>query len=339
VAVSGNSILVAGFADDSPLGDAGSVWVYQWNGVQWVEHQKLTASDSHFGSQFGWFVAIDGDVAAVGAFDAYGTGFEFGAIYVFRRNGTTWTHEQKLVHSDPSYADHFGYAVAVSGNVIAGTAPPMAAAYMFRLNGASWIQEQKLTGSGPNPSQPLRAVALRADTLIVGADDNCNPLIGAGTVYVFRRQGGVWSQVQRLIASDGQPADAFGSSVALEATTAVIGASCSAGASGSAYIFRWNGARWVQSKKITASDAEDSYAIGRTVAIDGPHAVLGDPGADACPNEPFCASGAAYVYDVPICIFGIPTVSPVGLAILAALMATAGVVVAQRRAGVRKPRR
>ena len=65
--------------------------------------------------------------------------------------------------------------------------------------------------------------------------------IGQGSAYVFVRSGGVWSQQQKLEASDAAAGDFFGFSVAISGETVVVGASQDDGAAGfdqgSAYVF------------------------------------------------------------------------------------------------------
>ncbi len=64
--------------------------------------------------------------------------------------------------------------------------------------------------------------------------------------------------------------------------------------SGSAYTSRFNGARWVDEQKFTASDANTGDYFGVSVAVTGTTAVVGaylddDRGID---------SGSAYVYEL-----------------------------------------
>ena len=91
---------------------------------------------------------------------------------------------------------------------------------------------------------------------------------------------------QTLTAADGAAFDQFGSSVAVDGDTAVVGAS-NLGNGLAVYVFTRSGDRWVQTAKLTASDGTDSERIGRSVAIDGDTIVAGAPYA--------AGRGAAYV--------------------------------------------
>ena len=62
-------------------------------------------------------IAVEGDVAVIGAPRHDGEGNNAGAAYVFRWNGDNWFQEQKLIPSDIEPEDEFGWSASVSGNV------------------------------------------------------------------------------------------------------------------------------------------------------------------------------------------------------------------------------
>lgn len=99
VAISGDTVVVGADLDNiGATSDQGSAYVFVRSGTTWVEQQKLTASDGAAGDFFGISVAISGETIVVGAF-GHGLGSNIsdqGSAYVFVRNGTTWTQQQKL---------------------------------------------------------------------------------------------------------------------------------------------------------------------------------------------------------------------------------------------------
>jgi hypothetical protein len=117
VSVSGDVALVGAVLDDDNGTDSGSAYVYRWNGAQWVEEQRLLASDGSAFDGFGWSVTVSGDVAIVGAGWADGNDTESGSAYVYWWNGSSWVEEQKLLASDGAAGDRFGNSVSVSGDV------------------------------------------------------------------------------------------------------------------------------------------------------------------------------------------------------------------------------
>ena len=94
---------------------------------------------------------------------------------------------------------------------------------------------------------------------MVGASQDDGAAGGAqGSAYVFVRSGGVWTQQQKLEASDAVAVDFFGFSVAVSGETVVIGAPRDDGtagsAQGSAYVFVRSAGVWTQQQKLEASD-------------------------------------------------------------------------------------
>ena len=71
------------------------------------------ASDGEAEDWFGCSVSISGDYALIGA---RGDDSYRGSAYVFRRSGTSWTQEAKLVASDGAADDDFGCSVFISGD-------------------------------------------------------------------------------------------------------------------------------------------------------------------------------------------------------------------------------
>jgi FG-GAP repeat len=86
---------------------------------------------------------------------------------------------------------------------------------------------------------------------------------------------------QKLTALDGAQAGAFGTSVAVEGDTAVVGAPGADADRGAVYVFGRIGDAWVQTAKLTASDGSDGDWLGYSVAIDGDTIVAGAPHDDA----------------------------------------------------------
>ena len=79
----------------------------------------------------------------------------------------------------------------------------------------------------------------------------------SGSAYVYVRSNGVWSEQQKLTASDGAREDCFGSSVSISGDTAVIGAHAdddNGSISGSAYVYVRSNGVWSEQQKLTASD-------------------------------------------------------------------------------------
>src|SRR5205085_8744938 len=100
---------------------------------------------------------------------------------------------------------------------------------------------------------------------------------------VFTRSGNLWTQQQKLTASDGLLNDSFGISVSIssDGNTVVVGSYLDDAPgktnTGSAYVFTRTGVTWTQQQILTASDLVNSAEFGRAVAIaaDGSTIIVG----------------------------------------------------------------
>ena len=309
VAVSGSTIVV-GTPTDHIGGniEQGSAYVFNRQGESWVETQKLTASDGAAGDAFGVSVAISGSTIVVGTpSDDMGGNIDQGSAYVFNRDGGSWVETQKLTASDGATFDNFGFSVTVSGSTIVvgalfdniGGNIDQGSAYVFHRQGGSWVEAQKLTASdGATGDDFGSSVAFSGSTIVVGArfDDIGN--VNQGSAYVFHRQGGSWVETQKLTASDGAAFDLFGSSVAFSGSTIVVGVPFDdIGGNidqGSAYVFSRQGGSWVETQKLTASDAAAGDFFGVSVAVSGSMVFVGAPFVDIGGNF---NQGAVYVFE------------------------------------------
>jgi uncharacterized protein (TIGR03437 family) len=199
------------------------------------------------------------------------------------------TQQQKTTAADGTANDVFGDAVALSGDTLVIGAPDddeiakgQGSVYVFTRSGAVWTQQQRLTADdGAEGDQFGGSVAISGDTLVVSAPlDDIGANSAQGSAYVFVRNGGVWTQQQKLIANDGAALDFLGLlSVAVSGDTVVLGAvSDDIGANGdqgSAYVFTRSGTIWTQQQKLTADDGAKSDQFGRSVAISGETIVVG----------------------------------------------------------------
>ncbi len=194
VAVSGSVVLIGAWLDDHAFGtDAGAAYVFRFDGAAWLEEQKLLADDAAEGDNFGWSVALDGNVAVVGAWLADDGGVNSGAAYVFHDDGESWVQEVRLVASDAEQGDNFGSGVAMSGDaVVVGASAAdegpsnSGAAYLFFHDGLTWVEKAKLTASDAGLADGFgTAVALSAHIALIGSPSDDDMGSNAGAAYVF----------------------------------------------------------------------------------------------------------------------------------------------------------
>jgi hypothetical protein len=268
----------------------GSATVFRWNGASWVEEAELTSSDGAALDNFGASVSVSGDVIVVSAtLDDVGLFGDEGSATVFRWNGASWVEEVKLTSSSGVIGDYFGSSVSMSGDVIVvGSAfkgfvgsPQQGSATVFRWNGANWVEEAQLTSSTGAANDFFGvSVSVSGDVIVVGANKND---IGGndyeGSATVFRWNGVSWVEEVELTSSDGAANDGFGISVAVSGDVIVAGAlGDDIGGNafeGSATVFRWNGANWVEEVKLTSSNGAAGDLFGHSVSMSGDVIVVG----------------------------------------------------------------
>ncbi len=180
----------------------------------------------------------------------------------------------------------------------------------------SMVQQAYVKASNTSASSSFGgAVALDADTMVVGAQSEGTGAFRSGEAYVFARNGTTWTEQARLKAPNIIADERFGSSVALSGDTLVIGAPAPpslAGqpvGSGSVYVFTRSGTTWIPEATIKASNPENSDGFGFSVALQGDTLVVGASGEDsavtwvisgspdeAATNNGAIDSGAVYVF-------------------------------------------
>jgi len=265
---------------------------------------KLLANDAERADEFGAAVAIQGNVAVVGAPGDSPLGFGTGAAYVFVKTSSGWQQQQKLTASDSASHKFFGASVAIDGDrIVVGAYGDQnadifsGAAYVFLRSGSTWVEEQKLTGSENSFIDNFGiSVAIEGDTIVCGAFGNSDPgQSEVGSAYVFRRTGTGWIEQQELTASDAASGARFALSVGLSNGTIVAGADGNSELghfSGAIYIFTFDGSHWTEQQKLHAQDASESASFGYHVAISGDTIVAGAP-QDSVGT---LMMGAAYIF-------------------------------------------
>lgn len=305
VGISGDYAVVGVPNDDTDFGrDTGSLQVFLRTETGWVQHQKLFASDAEAGDRFGTALAMSGDYVVAGAPRNDGAGRNSGAAYVFRRQGTEWVEQAKLVASDETRSDYFGISVAMDGDTaLVGahrTNEPLAdcgTVYVFERNGEIWNQTAKLSAPDPDSFAYFGfSVGLDADTAIVGATRDDEAGHDAGAAYIFVRNQFGWAPQAKLIGNNTEAEDNFGYAVDVDGDFAIVTSPKNRG-SGSAYIYRREGIEWKQKRnririRMIPIDPDGASSFGVSVDIRGATAVIGATGG----NVGEAVVGAAYVF-------------------------------------------
>ena len=351
IAISEDTVVIGAPGDDSDGSsetdnsslDSGAVFVFINNGNNWSQQAFIKASNSGDDDGFGTSVAVSGDTLVVGAprEDADGSSenddssMNSGAVYVFTRNGTSWTQQAYLKSSNLGTLDGFGSSVAIDGDTLLvgavgedgdgnletdDSVSGSGAVYAFTRTGTTWTQQTYIKASNPGAGDNFgHNVSMDADTAIVGApyersdgsSEADDSVISSGAAYVFFRTGTTWLQQAYLKAGNAAASNFFGFSVSVDGDFAVVGApedssdgsseaDASAVGSGSAHVFSRTGSAWSKQDYLKASNVEAGDGFGLSVVVNGDRIAVGAPGEDGNgsseTNNALTDSGAAYIF-------------------------------------------
>ena len=263
-----------------------------------VQNSRHIAGDAANRDQFGISVAVDGDIAVIGAFrDDEDDGDDAGAAYIFTKDSAGWSQTAKLTAPDRDldvdsdwYGDQFGFSVAVHGQTVVVGAfrddhsvlDQAGSAYVFTkpASAGGWADidvndAAKLTAPDPGAHDLFgSSVAVYGDTVVVGAyldddDDVGSRLERVGSTYVFTEPTGSWSAWDELVdleedlENDGDESK--------EALTAKL--------------------------RLQKSDRLPNSNFGFAVAVDGDTVLIGAQGSDESHGRD--GRGSAYIFTKP----------------------------------------
>jgi hypothetical protein len=183
----------------------------------------------------------------------------------------------EISSSGSAQMDALGYAVAISGPVAVAGAPdvgkkPVGAAYVYVHVGRSWHRTE-LRNPKPNAVTFFGfAVAVSGTTVMIGSVSSEK----IGYVFVYSQTGRSWklSAIIRSPHREGY-SSTFGQSVALDATTAVIGDPAGNDDTGRAYVYARRGKVWRLQATLGDPDVTIGTLLGTSVAISGSTVILG----------------------------------------------------------------
>jgi hypothetical protein len=295
VAVSGNTVVVGVYNDDTGAPNAGSAYIFDaatGNLLYTLDNPTPNTNDG-----FGYSVAVSGNIVVVGAYNDYTGATNTGAAYIF--DAATGNLLRTLANPTPASNDYFGYAAAISGNsVIVGAygddtgATDTGAAYIFDATTGNLLS----TLVKPTPATAAyfgNSVAVCGNCVVVGAMYyDIGSMSGVGAAYIFDAPTG--NYLRTLANPKPGTNDFFGNSVAVSENTVVIGANhdhTSGNYAGEAYIF--NTANGNLLHTLANPTPEYGNSFGDSVTISSNTVVVGAYLDDTGATD----AGAAYIFD------------------------------------------
>ncbi len=269
VAFAGDELLASEAANEAT---PGIVFVYTKTGGTWTEKAALSATDGKNGDNFGWQVWPDGNRMIVAAKNS---------AYIFERGARGWQQTAKLAPTLPANETTIT-RVALGGDVavvgVWGTNKNTGAAFVYRRSGNNWTQEAEL--KAPEPQEQAQfgngVVVVGGDVLVgeVGADST------RGGVHVFRKEGSEWKRVTKILHSNAQKNDRFGSPIRLNGNRVLIGSIGFLNNSGAVFAYeRQANGNYSEVERILAFDGRAGEAFGASFGEDGANLWVGAPGS------------------------------------------------------------
>lgn len=258
------------------------------------EELKLIANDGDVVDFFGFSIAIDDGIVAVGARHDGDNGTNSGSAYVY--DASTGAQIVKLLANDGAFDDEFGWSIAIRDCVVAVGSPfdddrgnRSGSAYLFNAN--TGVQIAKLVPSdGAVEDHFGSSIAIDNGKVAVASPFGIGD--SNGSAYLFDATTG--EELLILQPLDGVDGDQFGSSIAIAGGIVAVGSrldDVNGTNSGSAYVF--NAATGVQIAKLVPDDGAAGDFFGSAIGIsDGVVAVGSLEDDDNGPE-----SGSVYLFN------------------------------------------
>lgn len=257
-----------------------------------------------------------------------------GKVHIFDRNVNSWTYRQSVAPAEQlsDFEDNFGAKLDLVDDFLIVSSPKhgydqngrnqqigAGAAWFFQEENNVFVEKQKIVAWGHDlvAGEGAGTSIAAADTIIaVGSPDHPydaqgnNYLVGAGAVYVWRRENDTWVIEQKIVAPNRVANAKFGSSVALSETRLVVGAPSAvnfATNTGQAFVFeKTSGATglnpWSTGVELIPTGTNSRNVLdlfGHSVSLNGEdEIIIGAPyhdfNADGFTN--LSNAGAVYVF-------------------------------------------
>jgi hypothetical protein len=297
----GHSMVLSGDTLAVSSGNPVGIYIFVRHQNQWQLQSKIPQPQElnlTMGfTDFGQHMALYRDTLVVGDPWAFKNEEGEGAVYIYGRKNGAWSMEKILYPSERLIPyQRYGTSVSIYGDSIAVGAPACTetAPYQFYpgkiyiftrkadQNTASWIQEAILTSGDAECEGFGSRVALFENDLVAGSPDD-NPSVitvqgkkdrtVTGSAYVFQRTNGNWQKIAKLLPSDGEFEDRFGTLVSITKNQIVISAPSDNfpvnTSPGRAYLYQRQNGRWKEALQMRCSRCSAGFSFRDSMAFDG----------------------------------------------------------------------
>ncbi len=177
-----------------------------------IKTTYITNDDLPNNAQFGSYVAINEDYAAVGSFYHED---QTGEVSIYKREGEDWFFHQTLVPDEVTNGDWFGLGLSMSDKYLIASAPKdhwvtteVGKSFVFELVNGFWELDGVLEPASPVFSQSGFGVSTTVfkDEVFITAPDQ--GFMGEGAVVRFLKNGDEWEE-QETFKSPGDHFETF----------------------------------------------------------------------------------------------------------------------------------
>ncbi len=285
IKMQGDRIVVGFSREDNQYRAVGSCVIYNRIGDHWFLEHTLSSPQPDQNDFMGWDVAIHENLLAVAIPYDDDRGVNAGSVLIYEFDGSDWNLIEQLFAGDPRRNALFGKSVDLQGNVLIVGAPEdsefgfaTGASYVFQRIGGTFTEIQKL--QSPNPGENDRfgfSVAVKNGNICVGAQGDPGGT-HLGAVFVFRKQGGTYRQIQKLVANT-RTRSRYGNRISITSERLLVGAP---GIGRAAYLYdRLPDGTYGNEQKLDAPPGSSPDNFGLAISLRGGVIAVGDQRGDS----------------------------------------------------------
>ncbi|WP_181566744.1 T9SS type A sorting domain-containing protein [Aequorivita sp. CIP111184] len=301
VILKNNTMFVGAFKEDHDANEqsykwnAGSAYIFGFNGTEWTQRQKLVASDRFDLAEFGRELELDANTLMVSAPRSNnGSIYETGSVYMFNKTTAgNWIQSQKITAPLQTANAHFGEKIALKGNVFAAASSlKNVNVYSLDVPSNQWLFQQELTTSDGG----TRSSSIDTDGNIIVLGNyifNEGNVPNSGAVYLYKKDASNnWTEFQKIVAPTPIEDDNFGRNVYIYDDFLFI----TALDADKVYVYKYNTATALYEATQTLVGA---LFFGTSMQAENNMLAIGSYGANAIiGGQSIGQAGAIYVYEL-----------------------------------------
>lgn len=282
------AVVSAGWENTSVANKAGAAYVYEYDGADWVETQRLVSPQGQYDGIFGLSVATNGKYIVVTEPNAQ-------KAHIFKRGDSEWVIDKTFQVTDNS-AERYGISCDIDENTVAiGSGGIFAvfgreavgSVYVYENDNGEWENTSILTPpDGVAHDNMGASVKVKDNFIFAGANRAVGYVGEQGYVCIFEKDTDSWNFAQKIFAPDGTSGNRFGTFIDVDDNHNLL-VSCS----GAAYYFTKE-TSWILKQKLESPTGTLDDGFGAPVSMDN-NLIMVSATAD---DETYENSGAVYLY-------------------------------------------